>query len=70
MNKKLNLSSDDISQGKVDFVQVESWGSGEPDEIESLKLKSFSPSFSSEKGYMDLYESLTRRLQLLESQVS
>jgi len=52
----------------VDFVRVEAWGAeGTEAELENLKLKSFSPAFSSEEDSVPFYEQLVRRLQLLES---
>jgi hypothetical protein len=58
------------AKGKLDFVRVEAWGAeGTETELENLKLKSFSPAFSSEEDGVPFYEQLVRRLQLLESKV-
>lgn len=56
----------------MDFVRVEAWGAeGTDAELENLKLKSFSPAFSStEENSAPFYEQLVRRLQLLESKVT
>eukprot|EP00271_Cylindrocystis_brebissonii_P007924 TRINITY_DN21848_c0_g1_i1.p1 TRINITY_DN21848_c0_g1~~TRINITY_DN21848_c0_g1_i1.p1 ORF type:complete len:476 (-),score=86.96 TRINITY_DN21848_c0_g1_i1:67-1494(-) len=68
----LSIDPADAKQGKVDFVRVDAWGPGEgtQQELENLKLKSFSPAFSSsdQGGSGPFYEQLVRRLQLLESQ--
>lgn len=66
--KKLGIDPDMAAKGKVDFVRVETWGAeGTEAELENLKLKSFSPAFSSEEDTVPFYEQLVRRLQLLES---
>lgn len=68
--KKLGIDPDAAAKGKVDFVRVEAWGAdGTEAELENLKMKSFSPAFSSEEGAVPFYEQLVRRLQLLESKV-
>ncbi|XP_024375504.1 uncharacterized protein [Physcomitrium patens] len=65
--KKLGIDPDMAAKGKVDFVRVEAWGAeGTEAELENLKLKSFSPTYSSEDT-APFYEQLVRRLQLLES---
>ncbi|KAG0595308.1 hypothetical protein M758_UG157700 [Ceratodon purpureus] len=66
--KKLGIDPGMAAKGKVDFVRVEAWGGeGTEAELENLKLKSFSPAFSSEEDNVPFYEQLVRRLQLLES---
>lgn len=66
---KLNIDKEVAARGKVDFVKVESWGEEGKDksDLDSLKVKSFSPSFSSRDTTGSFYERLVHRLQLLES---
>lgn len=61
---KLNIDPEVATKGKVDFVQVESWGD---EALEDLKMKSFSPSFTSLDQDAPFYEQLVRRLQLFEA---
>lgn len=61
---KLDIDPEVATKGKVDFVQVESWGS---EALENLKMKSFSPSFTSLDQDAPFYEQLVRRLQLFEA---
>lgn len=66
----MGIDPDMAAKGKVDFVRVEAWGAeGTEAELENLKLKSFSPTYSSEDT-APFYEQLVRRLQLLESKVT
>ncbi|KAH7286211.1 hypothetical protein KP509_33G063700 [Ceratopteris richardii] len=68
-HSRLNIDRDVAALGKVDFVKVESWGDEEQNKsnLGSLKVKSFSPAFSSTNGSSAFYERLVQRLQLLES---
>ncbi|EFJ25712.1 hypothetical protein SELMODRAFT_413620 [Selaginella moellendorffii] len=66
--RRLHIDPEVAAKGKVDFVQVESWDGGEnPEDLEKLKLKSFSPSASSFGNDLPFYEQLVKRIQLLES---
>ncbi|KAJ7545879.1 hypothetical protein O6H91_08G014700 [Diphasiastrum complanatum] len=66
--RNLNIDPEVAAKGKVDFVRVESWGEAKDhNDLETLKLKSFSPSYSSLNKSIPLYEQLVRRLQLLDS---
>ncbi|GAQ82606.1 hypothetical protein KFL_001170110 [Klebsormidium nitens] len=65
-----NVNPREATQGKVDFVQVEAWGSdprNDQSEIEKLKVKSFSPAFTPADESGLFYEQLARRLALLET---
>lgn len=67
--QRLNIDKDVAARGNVDFVKVESWGDQGKDqsELDDLKVKSFSPAFSSSDSNAPFYERLVHRLQLLES---
>ncbi|KAI5082232.1 hypothetical protein GOP47_0001975 [Adiantum capillus-veneris] len=67
--RQLNIDREVAAKGKVDFVKVESWGSEGKDQrdVDNLKVKSFSPSFSSRDTTGSFYERLVHRIQLLES---
>ncbi|KAH9301480.1 hypothetical protein KI387_013063, partial [Taxus chinensis] len=66
---KLNIDPDVAAKGKVDFVRVESWGNASDPEsqLENLKMKSFSPSFTSLDQDAPFYEQIVCRLQLFEA---
>ncbi|GLJ30820.1 hypothetical protein SUGI_0612000 [Cryptomeria japonica] len=66
---KLNIDPEVAAKGKVDFVRVESWGNASDPEsqLENLKMKSFSPSFTSLDQEAPFYEQIVRRLQLFEA---
>lgn len=68
---KLNIDPEVAAKGKVDFVQVESWGNASDPEsqLENLKMKSFSPSFTSLDQEAPFYEQIVHRLQLFEAKV-
>ncbi|MCO5596549.1 hypothetical protein L7F22_050614 [Adiantum nelumboides] len=68
-SQHLNIDKAAAAKGKVDFVKVESWGDEEKDQrdLDNLKVKSFSPSFSSRDTTGSFYERLVHRIQLLES---
>lgn len=67
--RRLNINKEVAAKGKVDFVKVESWGDEDRDQsaLDNLKVKSFSPAFSSSNTSGPFYERLVQRLQLLES---
>ncbi|MCO5552867.1 hypothetical protein L7F22_006385 [Adiantum nelumboides] len=68
-SQHLNIDKAAAAKGKVDFVKVESWGDEGKDQrdLDNLKVKSFSPSFSSRDTTGSFYERLVHRIQLLES---
>lgn len=67
----LGIDAREAGLGKVDFVRVEDWDGGAAggDQIENLKLKSFSQAFSAEDGEGPFYDQLVKRIQLLDSRV-
>jgi hypothetical protein len=70
-SSKLNIDNDVAARGKVDFVKVESWGDAGNAEgdLDNLKVKAFSPAFTSSNTNVPFYERLVCHLQLLESKV-
>lgn len=71
----LGIDAREAGLGKVDFVRVEDWDGGAAgggdgsEQIENLKLKSFSQAFSAEDDDDPFYDQLVKRIQLLDSRV-
>ncbi|KAL3136926.1 hypothetical protein ABBQ32_006532 [Trebouxia sp. C0010 RCD-2024] len=54
------------SKGKLDYVKVKNWGSGEPADLGELQVESFSQELVSDHSKR-FYEQLARRLEELQS---
>eukprot|EP00897_Mesotaenium_endlicherianum_P010123 jgi/Mesen1/9139/ME000058S08634 len=65
---KLGIDEDEAAKGRVDFVQVDSWGSEEAPDLETLTMKSFAPAYTNRASDQPFYEQLVGRVQLLDSQ--
>ncbi|EFN60042.1 expressed protein [Chlorella variabilis] len=65
----------EAARGKVEYVKVKDWGSGQPEDLGSLQVEDGSKVFeagggsgSGEAPPQPFYESLARRLELLQTQ--
>ena len=59
------VSPQEAARGRLDYVRVKEWGSGDPAELDSLKVESFQQGVAQEEG-RPFYEVLARRLELLQ----
>ena len=55
----------EAGRGKVEYVQVKDWGSGEPDDLGNLRVQSARQTFAAGQPF---YDQLARHLEALQAQ--